>query len=112
MVNSRSKGKRGELEVANILKEHGYDARRGQQYCGANGDADVVGLDDIHLEVKRTEKSEIYKWMDQASDDANEREMPVIVHRKDRKPWVAIMDFEDFIKMYDMVQALKEDRGL
>lgn len=44
MTNSRQKGARGERELARILREYGYDCRRGQQYCGANGDADVVGF--------------------------------------------------------------------
>ena len=39
-MNSRQKGARGERELANLLKEHGYNTRRGQQYCGANGDAE------------------------------------------------------------------------
>lgn len=43
-MNSRSKGAVGEREVAGILRGYGYKARRGQQYSGANGDADVVGL--------------------------------------------------------------------
>ncbi|QBE98926.1 hypothetical protein PMF13cell1_04495 [Blautia producta] len=43
-MNSRDKGARGERELAGILRGHGYDCRRGQQFCGANGDADVVGL--------------------------------------------------------------------
>lgn len=44
MKNSRRKGKEGELELSKKLKEHGFECRRGQQYCGANGDADVIGL--------------------------------------------------------------------
>ena len=47
-VNSRAKGKRAELELSHVLQEYGYNARRGQQFSGANGDADVVGLDGIH----------------------------------------------------------------
>ena len=46
-VNSREKGKRGELELARALRALGYDCRRGQQYSGKNGDADVVGLPGI-----------------------------------------------------------------
>jgi len=42
MKNSRAKGARGERELSNLLKDHGYNTRRGQQYCGANGDADVI----------------------------------------------------------------------
>lgn len=55
-MNSREKGKRGERELAGELRRHGYDARRGQQYCGANGDADVVGLSGLHIECKRVER--------------------------------------------------------
>jgi Holliday junction resolvase len=33
-MNSRAKGKRGELEIAKVLRENGYDAHRGQQYKG------------------------------------------------------------------------------
>lgn len=53
-MNSNQKGKKGERELAAILKSYGYeDSRRGQQYCGSNGDADVVGLPGIHIECKR-----------------------------------------------------------
>ena len=55
-VNSRNKGAAGERELAKILREYGYDCRRGQQYSGANGDADVVGLNGIHIECKRVQK--------------------------------------------------------
>ena len=58
-MNSRNKGAAGEREVAGILRGYGYKARRGQQYSGANGDADVVGLPGIHIEVKRREKLNI-----------------------------------------------------
>ena len=49
MINSRRKGKAGELEWARLCREHGYDCRRGQQFSGSNGDADVVGLPGIHI---------------------------------------------------------------
>ena len=49
-MNSRNKGAAGERELSNKLKEYGFDTRRGQQYSGANGDADVVGLHEIHIE--------------------------------------------------------------
>lgn len=62
-MNSRTKGAVGEREVASMLRGYGYKARRGQQYSGANGDADVVGLPGIHIEVKRREKLNIYDAM-------------------------------------------------
>lgn len=63
MTNSRRKGASGERELAKKLREYGYEARRGQQYCGSNGDADVVGIPGIHIECKRVEALNIEKAM-------------------------------------------------
>ena len=68
-MNSRQKGARGERELSRKLKEYGYDCRRGQQYCGANGDADVIGLPGIHIECKRVERLNIDDAMLQAIRD-------------------------------------------
>lgn len=100
MVNSKRKGAAGERELSNKLKEHGYNCRRGQQYCGANGDADVVGLSGIHIECKRVEKLNIYDAIGQAKADKKEDELPAVFHRKDRSEWLVTMTFEDWIKLY------------
>lgn len=100
MMNSRQKGKRGELELAHILKSYGYEARRGQQYCGANGDADVIGLPGVHIEVKRVERLDLYKAMEQAERDARENEIPTVFTRKNNKNWLVCMRLEDFMGMY------------
>jgi Holliday junction resolvase len=100
-MNSRNKGKRGELEVAHLLQKHGYDARRGQQFSGANGDADVVGLPGIHIEVKRVEKLNVENAMDQSIRDAKEGEKPAVFHRKDRRKWLVTMPFDEWIEMYE-----------
>ena len=99
-MNSRTKGKRGELEAAHILKKHGYDTRRGQQFAGINGDADVVGLPHIHLEIKRVEKLNIDDALQQSIRDARDAEIPVVMHRKNRTEWKVTMLFEDWINMY------------
>lgn len=101
MTNSRQKGKRGELELSHKLQEYGYNTRRGQQYCGSNGDADVVGLPGIHIECKRVEALNIYKAIEQAQNDARESETPVVMHRKDRSEWLVTMRFDDFMKLYE-----------
>lgn len=99
-INSKKKGKNGEIEIAHILKAHGYDARRTQQFCGANGDADVVGLPGVHIEVKRTETLSLYPALEQATQDAREDEIPVVFHRRNHKRWVVIMELENFLNMY------------
>lgn len=100
MVNSRDKGKRGELELARKLREYGYGCRRGQQYCGANGDADVVGLDGIHIECKRVERLDLYGAMAQAKVDARDGEMPVVMHRKNACEWLVTMPLDQWIGLY------------
>lgn len=96
-MNSRNKGAVGERELANILKEYGYEARRGQQYCGANGDADVVGIPGMHIECKRVEKLNLDAAMDQSEKDAKADEIPVVMHRKNRKRWKITMYLDDFL---------------
>lgn len=100
MTNSRQKGARGERELAAVLREHGYDCRRGQQYCGANGDADVVGLPGIHIECKRVESLNIHKAIEQAKSDVRENELPAVFHRKNGKPWLVTMTLEDWMKIF------------
>lgn len=97
-MNSRNKGKRGELELAAILRKYGFDARRGQQYCGTSGDADVVGLPGVHIECKRVERLNIDAAMEQAVRDARPGEVPVVVHRRNGKPWLVTQLLPDFLE--------------
>lgn len=99
-MNSRDKGKRGELDLSHVLQKYGYETRRGQQYSGANGDADVVGLDGIHIECKRVEKLNIDKAMEQAIRDAQDGELPTVFHRKNGKKWLVTMRLNDWMKLY------------
>jgi hypothetical protein len=100
-MNSRSKGKRGELEVAHILKEHGYtDARRGQQYHGGGDSPDVRGLPGVHIEVKRVERLNLTEAYEQAFRDAADGEIPAVFHKRNREPWMVTVTLKDFLKLY------------
>lgn len=99
-MNSKNKGATGERELAHKLNEYGYNCRRGQQYCGANGDADVVGLPNIHIECKRVERLNIYEAMSQAKRDAREGEAPTVFHRKNNEKWLVTMELDEWIKLY------------
>lgn len=100
VMNSRDKGARGERELARKLREYGYGCRRGQQYSGANGDADVVGLPGVHIECKRVERLDLYKAMAQAQADARQGEMPTVMHRKNACEWLVTMPLERWIELY------------
>lgn len=100
-MNSRRKGKKGELELAKKLREYGYDARRGQQYSGANGDADVIGLPGIHIECKRVQQLNINQAMAQATGDARDGELAAVFHRTNRSDWKVTMTLDDWMKLYN-----------
>lgn len=100
MTNSRAKGAAGERELAKKLREFGVDARRGQQYSGANGDADVVGLQGVHIECKRVERLNIDNAMQQSINDARELELPVVMHRRNGKRWLVTMTLDDFMDLW------------
>lgn len=99
MVNSREKGKRGERELARVLKAEGYDTHRGVQYKGGPESPDVVGLPGIHIECKRVEKLNLYEAIDQAKREAGE-ELPAVFHRKNDHEWLVTMPLEDWMEVY------------
>lgn len=102
-MNSRQKGKRGELELVHVLRGYGYDARRGQQYSGANGDADVEGVPGYHIEVKRVERLNIEEALQQSERDAKD-EVPVVVHRRNAETWKVTLRLTDFL---DIIRRTK-----
>jgi len=100
-INSNKKGKVGEREVANIFKDYGFDgARRSQQYAGINHDADVVGLPNMHVEVKRVEQLNIDKAVEQMQRDKRDSELGMVAHRKNRKDWKVTMDLDEWMEIY------------
>jgi hypothetical protein len=92
----RDKGKRGEREVAAILRDHGYSGKRGVQYHGGPESPDVIGLPGIHIEVKRVERLDLKAAYNQSRDDSD-GDIPIVVHRKSREPWMVTLSFEDFL---------------
>lgn len=113
-VNSKQKGKKGELELAKVLRGHGYDVRRSVQYNGKaeEGQPDLLGLPHIHVECKRTEKLKLYDAMDQAKRDSDgTNQIPVVFHRRNNCEWLAIMTLEDWMTIfreYEAGMTLKE----
>ena len=98
-INSRAKGKRAELEIAALLREYGFDARRGVQYHGGEDSPDVLGLPGVHIEVKHVEKLNIIEAMAQADRDCGDN-MPAVFHRRNRTPWLVTLHFSDFMNLY------------
>ena len=107
-INSREKGKAGEREFAALCRKYGFEnVRRGQQFSGIEG-KDVVGLEGIHIEVKRVERLNIDEAMKQAIRDSKEGEIPIVAHRRNREEWKVTMRAEDWLEFY---KALRDRMG-
>lgn len=105
MINSRSKGKRGELEFAHLLLGMGVRARRGAQFSGGPESPDVVSSLPLHFEVKRVDALQLRSAIDQAKEDAGGKPW-CVAHRWDRGDWVAIVDMRWLVGM--MLRAEEE----
>lgn len=102
-MHSLNKGKRAEREAAAALESVlGVECRRSQQYAGGMGSADVVGLDGVHVEVKHQERMRLFDWITQAVGDCGTN-VPIVLHRQNRKPWVVSMLLSDVPQFADKI---------
>ena len=98
--NSRNKGKVGELEACELLRKYGFEARRGQQFAGGGDSPDIVtDVPNVHFEVKRTERFDLWGALEQAKRDAKEGDDPVVLHRANNREWVIVMPATNFLKL-------------
>ena len=105
-MNSRQKGKVGEREFASLLREHGFDARRGQQFSGSPDSPDVVSdaLAWLHVEVKRVQNLNLADACAQAEGDQTKSGRTkklawVVAHRRNHAPWLITMRAEFFFDL-------------
>ena len=66
---SQRKGRAGELELARLLQEYGYNVEPGRA-VSYGSTPDIVGLPGVHIECKRAEQLLPYSWREQAERDA------------------------------------------
>lgn len=99
-ARSKRKGCCGEREAAaEISRLFHVEARRGRQYCGDPEAPDIrTAIAGVHFEVKRCEALRLYDAIRQAAEDA-EANVPIVLHRANRKPWVAIVRLDDLPRL-------------
>lgn len=107
--SQRQKGKRGERQAAKAVSEAlGVRARRGVQYKGGAGSADIeVEIPGIHWEVKFVERESVRAWMSQAREECGSS-VPVVLHKRSREEWLVTVPME---RLYEFVQRLEEAVG-
>jgi Holliday junction resolvase len=114
-INSKQKGKRGEREFAKLCRDHGYDARRSQQYAGGVDSADVIGLPGIHIEVKlrdRITEADKLDFIKQAIRDSQmSAKFPIVAHKEKYRQWYVSMEMRDFAYMYTVAYGAPFEGG-
>ena len=105
-INSRRKGKTGELEWAKFLNKQcpNANARRGQQFRGTEDSPDVVSDLPFHWEVKRRQSMNLHDVTRLCKDESGYGKWPAVAHRKDNEPWLVTMDAVDFLKIVELLR--------
>ena len=98
---SQRKGREGERELRDKLREYGYDVNCGDPLSFGSV-PDLVGLPGVHVEVKRVERLNVPEAMQQAVRDSEKFHdgMPALFHRRNRQPWLVTVRLEDFMNLY------------
>lgn len=98
---SWAKGKRGELELRNILQGYGYQVNRGVS-MNYGTEPDLSGLPFCHIEVKRQERLCLNDAIKQARIDSQRFHdgLPCVFHRANNQEWKVSMPLADWMKLY------------
>ena len=109
-INSKRKGKCGELEAAHAIEQHlGIPARRGQQFSGGADSPDVViELPGVHVEVKHTERFNAYTAVAQARRDGC-GQVPLVLHRRNRGEWLAVVPLSELMRLAELLYLSKAE---
>lgn len=106
-ASQRTKGAAAEREVVQILHAHGW----GFAERTSNGRAQAARCDIAHgpagcaLEVKRHEKLNVPKALDQLARDASPLEIPILVHRPSRHEWMATLPLDELLPLLRLKES-------
>ena len=94
-MNVKRKGTAGEHEIEHILQAAGIRAYRNDQiFKGGKENPDVfaeISDTPLHIEVKRVERLNVSEAMQQAINDAADKHLPVLAHRRNREQWLVTL---------------------
>lgn len=117
-VNSRRKGKQGELDACHTLRElFGWAAMRTQQRTGwsptgDSPDIEVVQTPDIFWEIKRVQALNVPRALSLAAKQCGRR-CPVVMHRPDRSPngWMLTIRLADLPRLVHAYQTATDSEA-
>lgn len=103
-ASERTKGRRGEQEVAALFRSFGLPADRTVHNSAVFIKGDLSGVEGYHVEVKRQETLRLPTWLRQAEDECGDA-VPVVAFRQNRGEWYAALPLRDLARL------LAVDRG-
>jgi Holliday junction resolvase len=107
-INKRQKGKRGERAFCDVLRAHGFTARRGQQFSGSPDSPDVVCLElPIHFEVKAGNTHSLDAAFRQCASECG-GSLPVVSSKRDYTEWMVYLRASDFLTIMQHSDLLLE----
>jgi len=109
---SREKGKRGEREAANLIRDWtGWDIRR--RVRQHDGDSDLEGIPGWSVEVKNVSRPTlgmVAQWVSQAQEQANGLRW-VLVYKRQPGQWRAVWEMEGIEVEASLLNWCKVARG-
>ena len=105
----RSKGNRGELQVRDIFRAHGFDVARVPNSGGLHIPGDLDGLDGFHVEVKYHERPSIRAWIAQAQSDCPDGDEPLLFWRTSHMRWRADVDADWLVGLLAELDHLRQE---
>jgi hypothetical protein len=106
--SERIKGLTGEREVAAIYEAAGLQVRglegTGDHLVVCSPSSGIV----IHSETKRQETARPWAWWEQASSEAPPGTMPVVAFRRNRSPWLGIVDLRQYAELLGRLAELEQ----
>lgn len=97
---SRSKGLKGEREVAARFRAAEFDVKAleygGDWFCTHAHYSDMPPL---HVEVKRAEQLRMREWLEQAKREATGGAIPVVAFRQSGEPWRVVLELDDLLRI-------------
>ena len=101
--SQQKKGRGGELELVRLLTEKGYNSVQAGRALSYGSQPDIIGLEGVHVEVKRCEALRLSEWMKQAIRDSEKFQdgEPAVFHRRNREGWLVTMPLESWLRIYD-----------
>lgn len=94
---SRDKGKRGEREVAQLLKDRGIHHDR--TLDGRNQIHGDILLSNMALEVRRREQVSIVRWSREHEEEVPDHLIPAVAYRTNGEPWRVSLPLDDLLDL-------------